>query len=82
MVELEFGQYLLDMMLDMGPVNSAGFGIEARPDGAIRDYAAGCGIDLEPWEFRALRRMCRGFMAGLKSGKHPLGKPPMERGEG
>lgn len=79
MVEINEGQYLLDGMMDMGPVVSSGFGIAARTDGAIIDYHRGCGIDLEPWEFKAVRKMCQAYLSGLQSGANALSIAPMER---
>lgn len=79
MVAIEAGQYLLDNMQDMGPIVSNGFDMVTRPDGGILDYHKGCGIDLAPWEFKALRRMCSAYLDGLNSGKDKFSIPPMDR---
>lgn len=79
MVAIEAGQYLMDMMMDMRPVQSNGWGHSAKPDAEIRSYAAGLGIDLLPWEFLTLRRMCRSYLDGMNSAKDRLSIPPMRR---
>ena len=69
-------------MLDMGPLESNGWGMTAKPDGAILDYMRGTGITTEPWEFRALRQMCRAYRDGNSAGKDPLCIPPIDRRAG
>ena len=79
MVEIEHGQYLLDMMRRMGPTVSNGFGTAPRPDAEILAYAQGIGVTLEPFEFHTLRDMCRAYIGGLRSAEDKFSKAPIDR---
>lgn len=80
MVELDAEEYLLNLVQELGPVRSNGMGLTAPDWTEITAFAASHGLDLLPWEFRAIRRMCLAYISGLKTGVEPLSIPPMERG--
>jgi len=42
-------------------------------------FATACGLALEPWEYRLIRRMCSGYLREFNSGKDPFCIPPIER---
>lgn len=63
----------------MGPVISVGGDVAVRTDSGILDYHRGCGIDLLPWEFKALRRMCQAYLSGARSGRDKFSIAPMDR---
>jgi len=79
MVQLTKGQYLIDYMMEMGPIISNGFGLIPRPDGAILDFFRGVGISLLPWEFMTLRRLCRAYAAEYADAKDKFSISPMDR---
>lgn len=66
-------------MLDMRPLQSNGWGVSVKADADILAYLSGAGLDLEPWEFLTLRRMCLAYSEGQHSGKDRFGIPPMRR---
>jgi hypothetical protein len=80
MVELEAGEYLLNAVQELGPVRSNGMGLTAPDWTEITAFASSHGLDLIPWEFRAIRRMCIAYISGLRTGVEALSIPPMERG--
>jgi hypothetical protein len=81
-VPAEAGQYLLRHMIEMQPVTNNGFGLQARSDGEITDYFVGVGIPLENWEFVLMRKMCHGYLQGVRTGNDRFGIQPMNRDEG
>lgn len=72
-------QYLIDAMNDLGPVRAESYGIRAADWPEISAFIAATNDISEPWEAKALRRMCSAYADGLMTGEKPLGIPPMER---
>lgn len=81
-VNVDAGEYLLRHMIEMQPITNNGFGVIARPDGQIIDYFKGVGIALEAWEFVLVRKMCHGYLQGVRTGNDRFGIMPMKRDEG
>lgn len=77
-VDVIGGEYL-EVMLDMGPIVNNGAGLVARSDAEITDYLRGMGAESTPGDFSLLRKMCRGYLAGMKTGNDKFGIPPAKR---
>ena len=78
-VELEAGEYLLDMVQQLGPIRSTGMGLTIPDWQEVIAFASASGLDLEPWEYRLIRKMCSGYLREFNAGKEPLSIPPIER---
>lgn len=76
MVDLDAGEYLLNALLQIGPVVNNGMGLVAQPWTEIRAF---CGDSFEEWEAVAIRRMSEAYLRGLNL-TSPLAIMPMERG--
>lgn len=81
MPEIDAGEYLIEIMREMGPFQSNGMGLVVTPWAEMKAFAAAMRVDLEPWEFTLLRRMCAAYLSGYQTGREPLSIPPMERGK-
>lgn len=57
MPELQWGQHLIDYLLEVGPVMAAGMGSAALTFTEIRNWREELGLQLSPWEIRTLRRL-------------------------
>jgi hypothetical protein len=80
-VDLECGGYLIDIVNQIGPVRSNGMGLDIPDWKELVAFSEANDIDLEPWEYRLIRSMCRAYLSGLNSGKEALSIPPIERGK-
>lgn len=80
LVELEAGDYLLDLLQQLGPIRSGGMGLTTPDWQEVVAFASASSLDLEPWEYRLIRRMCAGYLREFNAGKEPLSIPPIERG--
>lgn len=79
LVELDAGEYILDMVQQLGPIRSAGMGLTIPDWQEVVAFASASSLDLEPWEYRLIRRMCAGYLREFNAGKEPLSIPPIER---
>jgi hypothetical protein len=79
LVEIEAGDYLLDIMQQLGPIRSLGMGLMVPDWQEIAAFAEAFRLRLEPWEFRLIRRMCSAYLREFDAGKEPLSMPPIER---
>lgn len=79
LVELEAGDYLLDLLQQLGPIRSAGMGLTTPDWQEVVAFASASCLELEPWEYRLIRRMCAGYLREFNAGREPLSMPPIER---
>ena len=80
MVEISAGEYLLDVMQQLGPIRSTGMGLAAPDWQEITAFASAFKLHMEPWEYRLIRKMCGAYLREFNAGKEPLSMPPIERG--
>lgn len=81
LVEIDAGQYLIDIVHQLGPVRSNGMGLSVPDWSEIVAFSTANGLHLAPWEYRLIRSMCKAYLSGFNSGKEALSIPPMERGK-
>ena len=81
LVEIEAGQYLIDILHQLGPVRSNGMGLSVPDWSEIVAFATANGLPLDPWEYRLIRTMSKAYLAGFNSGREALSIPPMKRGK-
>lgn len=78
-VELEAGEYLLFHVQQMGPIDNNGWNMRPKPDHEILAYFQGVQIPLAAWEFNLVRKMCRAFAEGIRTGQDRFSIMPMQR---
>ena len=72
--------YLMDALIEAGPVKSDGMGNRVPLDWVdIKAYTDLTGAVTEPWEAAILRRMSAAFAQGMQEGKSPFSIPPTDR---
>jgi hypothetical protein len=79
-VELDAGEYLLDILMEAGPSKSSPMGgaeaLDWRDLQAYDSFSAGM---MEHWEALLVIQMSAAFVRGLDEGKSPFSKSPLER---
>ncbi|MEP2955523.1 MAG: hypothetical protein ABJN39_09300 [Sulfitobacter sp.] len=79
-VEIDEGAYLLQMLMEAGPVKSAPMGGREALDWVdIHAYLSLTVEDVEGWEANLLRRMSQAYAAGLSEGTSPFSIAPVDR---
>lgn len=79
-VELDAGEYLLNMLIEAGPIKSAPMGgVQSLDWVDLAAYASLAATDLEPWEAALLRKMSDAFVLGMNEGASPFSIPPADR---
>jgi hypothetical protein len=79
-VELDVGEYLLNMLMDAGPIKSAPIGgVIALHWGDLRDYDHFSVSAIEYWEAKLLIQMSKAFANGMNEGASPFSIPPADR---
>jgi hypothetical protein len=79
-VELDVGEYLLNMLMDAGPIKSAPMGgVLALDWGDLRDYDHFSVSAIEYWEAKLLIQMSEAFANGMSEGASPFSIPPADR---
>jgi hypothetical protein len=61
--DVDVGFYLINYLFDIGPVMPAGMGVDRISQSEIRAWQVNTGIELRPWEVRALRRLSGEYAA-------------------
>lgn len=56
-------RYLYDILMDVGPVKSGGFGAIPLTYGDIREWEDAMSVNLHPWERQAIRRASISYCA-------------------
>lgn len=77
--DLAPGEYMVGVMMDLGPMRRNGEAPEATDWPVITPYAESIGLDTE--DAMILARMCRGYFTAWSEGKNPLAIAPVEREE-
>lgn len=78
--DLGAARYLLDLLFEVGPVQSTGMGLGPLSWQEIMAFALATNEITEPWELRALRTMSEAYLAELDRGKSLLCIAPADRG--
>ena len=63
MPPLNGGRYLLDYLLDVGPVVSGGMSAAPVTSRELMPWCEETGIRLQPWEAKCIRRLSRDYLA-------------------
>lgn len=79
LVELDGGDYLLDLMQQLGPIRSTGMGLTTPDWQELAAFAGASRLALAPWESRLIKGMCAAYLREYNAGKEPLSMPPIER---
>lgn len=76
--ELDPEEYMVGLMLELGPTRSAG--VESGPTDwpVIAPFGSAMGLDAD--DMLMLAKMCAAYHAELSGGENPLTIAPMERG--
>jgi hypothetical protein len=79
-VELVAGEYLLNMLMEAGPIKSAPMGGPiALSWGDLRDYDHFSISPIDHWEASLLIEMSVAFVSGMNEGVSPFSIPPADR---
>ena len=62
MPPIDGGAYLVQYLLEIGPIAGEGMGIGAITHEAIRAWQDNLGVELAPWECRFLRRLSQEYV--------------------
>lgn len=76
MPELEWGQHLIDYLLEVGPVMAAGMGSGPITFTELSNWQAQVGLRLSPWEVRTLRRLSAEYNSESQMATKPDREPP------
>jgi hypothetical protein len=77
---LEAGEYLIDMLMEAGPIKPGGMGGSVPLDWLdVQAYASLMCDDIADWEALLLVRMSQAFALGLSEGTNPFSIPPIDR---
>ena len=77
---IQAGQYLLAALQEVGPTMHNPMGGELPLDwAALWAYGQATDSGFEPWEYRALHRMSRTYLAAKIAGREPLAIDPVEQ---
>lgn len=63
--------YLVGYLFEVGPVMPAGMGAGPVTHEELRAWQAGTGIELQPWEFRALRGLSQEYLTESHQAEQP-----------
>jgi hypothetical protein len=69
-------KYLLDIYLEIGPVQQAGFGAIEVSQVEIGKWQENTSIRLQPWEARFVRRLSGVWLKQAREAEDPACKPP------
>jgi hypothetical protein len=79
-VELDTGGYLLQILMEAGPIKAGPMGGFQSLDWVdIAAYTSLTMADVEPWEATILREMSEAFASGMSEGTSPFSIPPTDR---
>jgi len=68
--------YLVAYWQQMGMVEQGGMGMAPMSSRELAAWCSGAGIDLQPWEFHALREMSKQYLVQLNESEKPECPPP------
>jgi hypothetical protein len=75
--DLDPGEYLVGIMLDLRPTRSNGMDIGPTDWPVIAPFGEVMGLDSE--DMLTLSKMCRGYHEALREGENPLSIAPVDR---
>lgn len=75
--ELGDGEYLHEMMADLGPVRLVGEQLQPTDWDIIAPFGQAMGLD--PDDMQTLFLMCRGYCVASREGENPLAISPVDR---
>ena len=81
MPELSVGQYMADAFMDLGLTKASATGEFPLDWLDVWAYSQAAQTVSEPWEFRLLINMSRGYLRAKQDGEGLLAIPPMDQGE-
>lgn len=70
--------YLIEYLSEMGPCNESGMGLTPLTHLEMRAWQQNSGIDLTPWEVRALRRASVAFRNQTHKARDRNAPPPFD----
>lgn len=76
MPPIESGQHLLGYLWEVGPVMGGGMAAYAITHTEIAAWCALCGLALQPWEARLLRRLSLAYVGESRRAEARDAKPP------
>lgn len=68
--------YLVEYLFEVGPVMQGGFGPVALTHGELRAWQDNVGLELQPWECRALIVLSKAYCAELAAATDPVAPAP------
>ncbi len=74
--DVDAGQYLIDWLMEIGPTLPAGMGSGVLTFSEIATWQQLVGLELQPWEVRALRRLSEDYLAESNAATDPRRPPP------
>lgn len=78
MPDLAWGKYLIDYLLEVGPVMAAGMGSAPITFTELGQWQAQLGLRLSPWEVRTLRRLSLEYNSESQLATKPDREPPFK----
>jgi hypothetical protein len=68
--------HLVDYLFEVGPVMQGGFGPVALTHGELRAWQDNVGLELQPWECRALIQLSKAYCAEFAAASDPAAPAP------
>ena len=78
-VELEAGEYLLEMLFEARPTRNSEFGPRPLGWSDVAAYLTAYPVEVEHYERALILKMSEAFVTGMNEGKSPFSIPPDER---
>lgn len=76
MPPLEAGEYLIELLFEIGPVKHTGMGAVGIDEADIMAWQLNQDLRLQPWEARTLRVLSREYASMLVDASSPSCPPP------
>lgn len=76
MPPLDAGRYLIDYLMDVGPVMSGGMGPAPITSADLVPWCEETGLRLQPWESKFIRRLSREYLAESQKAAERKCPPP------
>lgn len=76
MPPVEDGEYLLEHLADVGPALGTGMGQIPVTFSELEAWQVQTGLQLQPWEVSALRRLSKDYCAEIQRAASPAAMPP------
>lgn len=73
---IDGGEHLVLWLMEVGPAASSGMGMERISYREIGEWQRLCGIPVQPWEVRALRRLSGEYIQQSEISRDPLCPQP------